>query len=141
MSTMAVPPVTQELGLFGAIVLRGPEAAGLSPNPQSAIGGLALFFHGLSRVPFTATRYPHGTYPSFDPFPNWVCLARKRGSRDRGPGIRPLTPDPRNLIPVQIGFVSRSGASRRCHTIGNLAARMCPIRKRKIGFVWRGMVE
>ncbi len=35
MSITGILPVTRKLGLFGAIGLSSPEAAGLSPNPQS----------------------------------------------------------------------------------------------------------
>ncbi len=60
--------------------------------PTTAL--LALFFRGHSRVPLAATRYPHGTYPSFGLPPNWVRLAQKSQARGRVEIRRPLSPDP-----------------------------------------------
>jgi hypothetical protein len=64
---------------------RGQVSRSMGVSPMSTTGvppvtwKLALFFQCLSRVPFVTTRYTHGTYPSFCPARNWVCLARNGG--------------------------------------------------------------
>jgi hypothetical protein len=61
---------------------------------------LALFFHGLSRVPFLTTPCLHSTCPSFCPSANWVCLARNPCSQWCGQVFRSMgvPPVPRNTL-------------------------------------------
>ncbi len=100
MSTTAVPPVTRKL---------------------------ALFFHGLSRVVFGATRYPHGTYPLFGLFQNWVCLAQKGGSRDaarrfRGMGILPMSSTAVPAVTWKLALFVQLTSNRRPRPFDRLRA-------------------
>jgi hypothetical protein len=85
------------------IRLRGPEAAGLSPIPNRRIG---FVFPDRQAPPDSCNRLSQQKLTSF-------CLVRKLALFG---AIAPEVPSPRFPSLSKFGFVSRSGASRRCRT-------------------------
>jgi hypothetical protein len=106
--------------------------------PRGHWGKLALFFRSLSNVLFTITPFPPSLCSSFCSAGNWLCLAPAcPGGLSRPPGpnwvrlahfavVYALWPRPSRPAPPGIGFVFRSGASRRCRTIGSSRDPACP---------------